>query len=161
MKKMAAVALAVGLALAVSAGMIHAQDAADNAVKVVVTGSNYCVPCALKEQGATVNCEANGHQHALKVTDIRDEGGNYVRGFVNKTVYYLQNDKGAELQKNADLHGKPVTIEGTLYKDERIIDIASYKEAPAGAAAGVTMSGQVGATPGAAPAAPAPAAPAE
>lgn len=147
MKKMAALALAVGLALAISAGMTHAQDAADNAVKVVVTGTNYCVPCALKEQGAAAACDAQGHQHALKVTDIRDEGGNYVRGFVNKTVFYLLNDKGAELQKNADLHDKPVTIEGTLYKDERVVDIASYKEAPQGAATGTTMSGQVGVPP--------------
>ena len=163
MKKMAAVALAVGLVLAVSAGMIHAQaaPAADNAVKVVVTGTNYCVQCALKEQGAQASCDVTGHQHALKVTDIRDADGNYVRGFVNKTIYDINNAKGKELADNADLAGKPVTIEGTLYKDERIVDIASFKEAAGGGAAGVTMSGQVGAPPAAGAAPAAPAAPAE
>lgn len=162
MKKMAAVALAVGIALAMSVGMTFAQDApaSDNAVKVVVTGANYCVQCALKAQGAQVACDVNGHQHALKVADIRDAAGNYVRGFVNKTVYYVNNAKGKELCGDANLLGKPVTIEGTLFKDERIIDIASYKEAPAGAAAGVTMSGQVGAPPAAGAAPTAPAAPA-
>lgn len=151
MKNVAAVAVAVGLALTLSAGITYAQDAADNAVKVVVTGQNYCVKCALKEQGANVDCDANGHQHALKVTDIRDEGGNYVRGFVNKTVFYLDNASGKELAGNADLHDKPVTVEGTLFKDERVLDVASYKEAPAGAAVGQTMSGQVGAPPAPAP----------
>jgi hypothetical protein len=144
--------------------MIHAQDkpAADNAVKVVVTGMNYCVPCVLKEQGAAADCGDTCPQFALKVTDIRDGAGNYVRGFVNKTVYYLGNPKSAELTGNQALKDKAVTIEGTLFKDERVLDVATFKEAAGGGATGVTMSGQVGAPKPAAPAAgAAPAAPAE
>ena len=158
MKHRIALLIGVVAALGAIAGVAHAQDAAsDNAVKVAVTGTNYCVPCALKEQGAQASCSVNGHQLALKVTDIYDEDGNYIRGFVNKTFYYIDNAKGKELADNADLLGKAVTIEGTLFKDERIVDIASFKEAAGGGVKPDGITNRVGSVPGAAP----PAAPAE
>jgi hypothetical protein len=149
MKRMAAMALAVGLILAILSGPSAAQEAApDNAVQAVVTGLNYCVPCALKAQGAEAACEAGGHQHALKVTDIRDAEGNYIRGFVNKTIYYLNNPKGTELNESEELHEKTVTVEGTLFKDERILDVKDFKEAAGGAGGvGPSTSTQVGAPP--------------
>ncbi len=162
MKKVIAL-LACVLALGAMVTLpLYAQDkpAAANAVKVVVTGTNYCVPCALMKQGAAADCGDTCSQFALKVTDIRDGAGNYVRGFVNKTLYYLGNSKSAEITASQKLKGKAVTIEGTLFKDERVLDVATFKEVAGGGAGGLTITNQVGdPKPGVAPAAPA--APAE
>ncbi len=131
MKKIAALMVGVFAFVAMVAMPLYAQDApaAQTGVKVVLTGTNYCVACALKEQGAQAACDAD-HQHALKVTDVKDEAGVEVKGIKGKTLFYLANAKGQELEGAQALHGKNLKVEGTLFKDERIVDVAKYEEIP-------------------------------
>jgi hypothetical protein len=108
---------------------------------VVLTGTNYCVVCALKEQGAQVTCDGD-HRHALRVADARDEKGGLVRGIVGKTVFYLENAKGNELEGAEALHDKAVKVEGTLYKNEHYADVTNYEEIKGGIVSTLPPTGQ-------------------
>ncbi len=102
-----------------------------NVVSVTVTGTNYCVGCALKKEGAKAQCSVTGHGHALKVAMAKDATGKSIPGMKGWTLHYLSNEKGKKLGESR--HGETIIITGTVFKQERVLDVAkvSSKKAPA------------------------------
>lgn len=93
---------------------------------VVVTGTNYCVGCALKtDADAKANCKVYGHKHALKVDQLMDETMIIFPEFTGLTLFYLENEKSTKLIN--DNHGKRITVHGKLYLDTRVLEVESFE----------------------------------
>lgn len=96
------------------------------AVKVV--GENYCLGCALKKgRGAAAQCSAYGHRHALRVESAKGAQGQDLPELVGQTLHYLDNDQSAPLLKGTEFHGARVVVDGTLFADERTLQVAAAR----------------------------------
>lgn len=143
--------LAVGLGTSVLLAIgvwVHAavaqnDRASRNKTAVTVAGKNYCVMCAIAEQGAATGCATRGHVYALSVADIRDEAGELVRRVTGKTLHYANNANGVELTSNKDLAGQSLSIRGTLYTNERVIEVDEVTLIEGGTVPAGGMSGQI------------------
>ena len=93
-----------------------------NVASVTVTGKNYCVGCALKKLGAKAQCSVTGHGHALKVAGAKDDTGKSIPEMKGWTLHYLSNQEGKKLRESR--HGETITITGTVFKQERVLDVA-------------------------------------
>jgi hypothetical protein len=107
-----------------TAPMMDGKMAGGNAVPVVVEGTNACLGCSLMKEGAHATCDKNGHQQALKVTKATTADGKPLPEVEGWTLHYLNNAQGMELSNGAKFHGKTLTLTGTLFKDERVLDVS-------------------------------------
>ncbi|MBI5093561.1 MAG: hypothetical protein HZB26_14100 [Candidatus Hydrogenedentes bacterium] len=129
--KLAVIAFAVVVALSLSANVFAAENApaapmkagAGNAVPAVIEGVNTCLGCSLMNEGATAECSKSGHMMALKVTKAATPDGKPLPEFNGWTVHYMNNVKGMELTNDAKCHGKTLVITGTVFRDERVLDV--------------------------------------
>lgn len=120
-------------------GLVLAQEGSDSkgeeavkGIEVSVSGTNYCVGCTLGKSGAASQCSAVGHIHALKVKEAKTADGEVLKGLNGETLHYLYNVLGKEYTQGH--HGEELTLHGTLYKSERILDLG--KASAAGSAEG-------------------------
>jgi hypothetical protein len=123
----AAIAVA---SLVIMVGATFAEDEKPmkpNAMKVTVKGQNYCLACSLKNQGAMGTCKAEGCRHALKVTEAMDADGNPIPEMKGWTLHYLHNEHGKKLGESHTYHGKDLCIEGTVYRAERVVEVAGME----------------------------------
>ncbi len=131
--------LGLGLAaLAAEEGSGTKQKDTQNVVSVTVTGTNYCVGCELKKQGAKAQCSVTGHSHALKVVMAKDASGKSIPGMKGWTLHYLSNTTGKKLGESR--HGETIIITGTVFKQERVLDVAKVTSKKAPAASGGSES---------------------
>lgn len=94
---------------------------------VTITGTNYCLGCALKkEKGAAAQCSIYGHRHALKVERVVGTGD--FGAPKGTTLHYLENDKSKDLFKGTSFHGEWIKVVGRLHADERVIEVESVRE---------------------------------
>ena len=133
------IALSVGFTLDVQAqGSGHKEEQSPKAKggeEVTVTGQNYCVGCTLKKaHGAGAQCSIVGHWHALKVNEARNEKGKKISKMKGWTLHYLSNTNGKELRDGH--HGEELKLAGTVYKDERVIDVQKNLSAKGSTAKG-------------------------
>jgi hypothetical protein len=133
---------AIGVALLLVAGFALAQGYGTKpttaekpatkaaVVSAIVTGTNSCLGCALKsEKGAAAQCSIYGHRHVLKVSKVVGEDGKTISGTKNWVLHYLETDKSKDLVGGH--HGEKLQVTGKVYRDERVIEVASFKPAPA------------------------------
>lgn len=134
----AAVALALGLAVAwrVQAAEHPTEHPAPPAksekvalakpFEATVTGSNFCLGCALKKQfEAGSQCSIYGHKHSLRVTKAVADGKDVpqMNGWV---LHYLETDKSQDLINKR--HGENLTVTGKVYPNERVLEVASVEK---------------------------------
>ncbi len=131
MKK--AVLIAV-MALALGFGaLVSAQDAAEEAVAVKVTGVNYCVLGTLaKDAEAAAGFEK---LNALKVTEALDADGKAIEGMAGKTLFYVPVKAAADLISGDANAGKTVTVTGKVFKAAGALVVESFSAAEGAAAA--------------------------
>jgi len=124
-----AIVLAVSLAFTQGCGGKAAEEPTEKlaaAVKVTLTGTNFCLGCALKkEKGAGAQCSTFGHKHALDVINAVDEDGKELPGLRGWVLHYLETEKSQELITNH--HGETLTINGSVYPLERVLEMDSYE----------------------------------
>ncbi len=106
-----------------------ASVASSNAIGVTLTGKNYCPEKALRGD-ANPTCSTEGCRNALKVSDAKDEKGGALPELKGATVHYLYSDAVKPLWSDKANVEKMVTVTGTLYKNERALDVKSFKLAP-------------------------------
>lgn len=125
-----------GLALAVAAligfgGLVLAAEGpgteAENAVKVTVTGKNYCVEVALEKAGKAPKLGVDACRHALKVDEAKGEDGEAIAAMKGWTLHYLFSEKSAPLSADKANFGKTVVVTGTVHKNERVIEVDSFE----------------------------------
>ncbi len=111
--------------LAVLVSGFHAwaqpEAAAPKGVEMSVTGVNYCLETTVKNTLA--ECRVERARHVLKVTEAKDADGKVVADMKGWTLHYLYSFTSAVLSNDAKFRGKEVTITGTVYRDERVIDV--------------------------------------
>ena len=83
--------------------------------KRALTGTWTCLSCDLKGLDGSDHkqCEDAGHKHCLKL-----DNGNY--------VFFLENDRSADIIKGGRKHDVRITVEGTYYPKAHTIDVQSY-----------------------------------
>ena len=118
---------ALALALAVTSG-IAAEDGADEPVKVIITGENYCLLCALAPDEAKGANATYAKMNALKVTQAEDEFNMMMTELEGMTLHYLPNKIGQALMVNPDLTGKTVKITGHYFQKAATIQVLTYEE---------------------------------
>ena len=129
MRKKALVVL--WIILFVSAGLVAEEVTKTSGLAVTVVGNNYCVGCKLKKtKGAAAQCSIHGHQHALKVERATGEDGSTLRELAGVTLFYLENDRSVSLSKGEGTHGEKVKVIGSLFVDERILQVEEYEVLP-------------------------------
>ena len=129
MRKRALVSL--WIILFVSAGLVAEEATETSGLAIAVVGNNYCVGCTLKKtKGAAAQCSIYGHQHALKVERATGEDGSTLTELAGVTLFYLENDQSTSLIKGEGTHGEKVKITGSLFVDERILQVDEYAVLP-------------------------------
>ena len=98
------------------------EQAESNAIKVIVTGQNYCVACTLKKEGAKGECRARNCSHALEVTSAKTVDGKNLEDMKGWTLHYLDTKVAKEYIK--DHHYEKVTITGTVYLKQRVLEVS-------------------------------------
>ena len=99
------------------------------AIKVNLTGQNFCLGCALKKKfGAGAQCSLFGHKHSLRVTKAIANGKELpsMQGWV---LHYLETQKSKDLIHKH--HGENLSITGTIYPTERVLEVTSFKKVAA------------------------------
>ena len=135
MKKVVVLGLVLAVALLTGYGsMVRAaegsgteQEAPKNAVKVTVTGMNYCVEAALKKAGETPKLGIDANRHALKVKEAIGEDGEAIARMKGRTLHYLYSETSAALSSDEAYFGKPLEITGTLYRNESVIEVTGVE----------------------------------
>lgn len=109
---------------------LAAQDeSAPGGIAVTVTGLNYCVEVELKlVDEADAEAAMDKYRHALKVDEIKDADGKSLDDAKGWTLFYLYSDEALPLLTDKNLHNKKVSVEGTLYKEERALVVTSVAE---------------------------------
>jgi hypothetical protein len=123
MRKRSLISLLTALVLILGAATVYAARDNDNARVLTVTGKNYCVACTLKSQGAKGSCSTKGCQHALRVKEAKDADGTVLEDMEGWTLHYLANDAAADYLKGH--HYEEVTVTGTVFQRERVIDLSA------------------------------------
>lgn len=114
-----------GLAL----GQKEADPATASSIEVTVTGQNICLGCSLKtEKGAGAQCSVYGHKHALRV-DSASAGERDLPAMAGWVLHYLETAKSEELINGH--HDEGLTIVGTVYPNERVLEVVSVESGPA------------------------------
>ncbi len=95
------------------------------AIKANLTGQNFCLGCALKKKfGAGAQCSTFGHKHSLRVTKAT-ANGKELPGMQGWVLHYLQTQKSQDLIHKH--HGENLSITGTIYPAERVLEVTSFK----------------------------------
>ncbi len=126
--------LVAGFALAQGYGTKPSQAAAATkgaGVDATVTGRNHCIGCALKGKGAASQCSVYGHRHVFEVAKAVGADGKTLNGSKNWVLHYLDNDSSKDLVSGH--HGETLQIKGKVYAKERVLEVSSFKPAPAAA----------------------------
>jgi hypothetical protein len=79
------------------------------------TGTWTCLACDLKglEGSAAAECEQLGHKHSLRLSN-------------GKYIYFIENERSADLLKGGRVHNVKITVKGTYYPNAHAIDVESY-----------------------------------
>lgn len=129
--------------------LFAAEGAAPNTVTATVTGESYCLLRALLPEGSALKGEET--QQALKVTSAKDTNGNALPELSGWTLHYLRETAGKELAEKEEYRNKLITLQGTVFRQERVVQVTKIvyasEAAPTYERSGRgSMSGQLGRT---------------